>query len=87
MLEEYKAVAQQVVNELYRDNLIPFKLFPGIVICLAPDDYTVRFFDSRLYSLDVTCHEKESFKEVFRAAVLDKVDKTSGRLDKKTGTR
>jgi hypothetical protein len=87
MLEEYEAVAQQVVNELYRDNQIPFRLFPGIVICLAPDDYTIRFFDSRLYSLDVTCHEEESFKEVFRAAVLERVDRMTGTLNKKASGR
>jgi len=87
MLEEYNAVAQQVVNELYRDSLIPFKLFPGLVICLAPDEYTIRFYDSRLYSVDVTCHEEESFKEVFRSAVLERVDEIMSALNKKASRR
>jgi len=84
MPDDQRVAAQQVVDELYRANLIPFRLFPGIVMSLASDEYTIRFYDSRLYSLDVTCHDGDDFKEVFRAAVLDRIDRMSGPLGKKT---
>ena len=87
MPDDQRVAAQQVVDELYRDNLIPFKLFPGIVMSLAHDEYTIRFYDSRLYSLVVAYHEGDDFKEVFRAAVLEKIDRMSGPLGKKTATR
>ena len=83
MPDEQRDVAQKVVDELYRDYLIPFRLFPGIVMCSTPDEYTIRFYNSRLYSIDVTWHEGESFKEVFRAAVLERVDRMSGASNKK----
>lgn len=78
MPNDHKAAAQQVVDELYRSHLIPFELFPGKVERIAADEYIIRFYDSRLHSVDVTWHEGDSFKEVFRAAVLERMDRMNG---------
>jgi len=84
MLEELKADAQQVLEDLFSKGLIPFALFAGKVESIALDEYIIRFYDSRLYSLDLTWYEGESFKDVFRTAVLERVRRMSGSLTRKS---
>ncbi len=74
-IETMKLDAQQTLDELFAERLIPFKLSAHLVDSLGLEEYIVRFHDSRLHSVDVSCPAGGSFKEVVRAAVLDRVSR------------
>jgi len=79
--------AQQVLNELFREHLLPFELSAAKVDPLSHDEYIVRFHDSRLRSVDISWCQGECFKDVFRAAVLERVKRLSGPLQRKAAQR
>jgi hypothetical protein len=83
MSEERKAEAQGILDELFSEGLIPFELFAGRVECIGPEEYIVRFYDSRLHSVDVSWLQDQCFRDVFRAAVLERVERMTGPLLKK----
>lgn len=70
-----KLGAQQSLDELFAERLIPFALSARVVDSVGLEEYIVRFHDSRLHSVDVSCPEGRSFKEMVRAAVLDRVSR------------
>lgn len=72
--------AQRVLDRLFKDQLIPFRLRAEKVECVGPDEYIVRFYDSRLRSVDVSWRPSQSFEDVFRAALLARVKRLSGPL-------
>ncbi|MGI8837063.1 MAG: hypothetical protein ACR2H4_10560 [Pyrinomonadaceae bacterium] len=72
--------AQPVLDSLFKDQLIPFQLTAAKVDCLGPDEYIIRFHDSRLRSVDVSWQKGQSFEDVFRASMLDRVSRMSGPL-------
>jgi hypothetical protein len=72
--------AQQALDELLKEQLLPFKLSAAKVVHIGLDEYVVRFYDSRLHSVDITCNEGESFKHVVREAVLGRVKRLGGPL-------
>ena len=72
-IETMKLGAQQTLDELFAESLIPFRLFARVVESIGPKEYIVRFHDSRLYSVDVSWQRNETFSTVFRAAILDRV--------------
>lgn len=80
MLEDRQAEAQQVLNELQKEGLTPFQLNVGSILDQGSSNYTVNFYDSRIHSVEFSWQEGESFREVFRTAVLDRVGKMRGRL-------
>jgi hypothetical protein len=84
MLEEQKAEAQHALDELFSEHLLPFELSAEKVESIGREEYIVRFHDNRLSSLDISCPQSQSFKEIFRAAVLERVKRLSGPLSKKT---
>ena len=65
-----KLGAQQTLDELFEEGLIPFKLSAQLVESLGMEEYIIRFYDSRLYSVDVSWQQGEAFSAVFRAAIL-----------------
>jgi hypothetical protein len=65
-----KLGAQQTLDELFVEGLIPFKLSAHLVESLGMEEYIVRFYDSRLYSVDVSWQQGEAFSAVFRTAIL-----------------
>ena len=73
VIEVMKLGAQQTLDELFAGSLIPFKLSVGVVEYVGMHEYIVRFYDSRLYSVDVSRKRGQTFKEVFRDAILDRV--------------
>ena len=75
--------AQSALDELMREDQLPFKLQAREIVSESSAQYTIRFYDSRLHSITVTWEEGQSFKEVVRAAVLDRVSRLSGPLHKK----
>lgn len=78
MLEEQKAEAQQLLDELLSESLIPFKLSVEGVDSIGGDEYVVRFRESRLRSVDISWHQSQQFREAFRTAVLERVARLSG---------
>lgn len=68
-----KVGAQQTLDELFAASLIPFMLSARVVESIGMEEYIVRFHDSRLYSIDVSWQQGQTFKTVFRAAILDRV--------------
>ena len=73
--EAMKVGAQQTLDELFAERLIPFALSARVVDWLGLEEYIVRFHDARLHSVDVSCPEGQSFKEMVRVAVLDRVSR------------
>jgi hypothetical protein len=72
-LTSMKLGAQQTLDELFVEGLIPFKLSAQLVESLGMEEYIVRFYDSRLYSVDVSWQQGETFGAVFRTALLARV--------------
>ena len=71
--------AQQVLDELWREKLVPFVLHVG-KITKASGQYTIHFYDSRIRTAPVPLLEGHSFREMVRSAVLARVTKLSGPL-------
>jgi hypothetical protein len=87
VLDEQKAEAQQALDELFTEGLLPFELSAQVIEAIGSEEYIVRFHDSRLRTVDISCRSDQSFKDVFRAAVLARVKRLSGPLRKKTARR
>ena len=76
-----EAEAQQVLDELLREKLIPFALRVG-KLTKADGAYTIHFYDARIHSAVVPLIEGHSFRELVRVAVLERVRSISGPLGK-----
>jgi hypothetical protein len=74
--------AQQVLNQLWAEKLLPFELNVG-KITKHSRQYTIHFHDSRMYTADVSLNEGQSWAEMVRVAVLDRVANLSGPLRKR----
>ena len=79
MPENQQAKAQEAVDRLWNEQLIPFALTIG-KITQDLDEYTIHFHDSRLRTVQVCFSEGKLFPELVRAAVLARVAKMSGPL-------
>jgi len=86
MLKDQKTEAQQTLDELFTNHLIPFKLIAHTVESVGVGDYIVLFNDSRLYSVDVVWNQGEDFKDAFRESLLDLLERRSGYLRKRQGS-
>jgi hypothetical protein len=75
-----KLKVQETLDELLSERLIPFALTGQRVSQNSIGEYMVPFYDSRLHSVRFCVKVGASFKEVFRAAVLDRVKSMSGPL-------
>ena len=80
-----EAEAQQVLDELWSEKLIPFSLNVG-KITKASAEYTLHFYDSRIRTARIPLTPGTSFRDMVRSAVLDRVEKMSGPLPKKPST-
>jgi hypothetical protein len=74
--------AQQVLDELWSQKLIPFALSVG-KITKAVGEYVIHFHDSRMHTAHVPFIEGHAFKDSVRTAVLDRAAKISGPLKMK----
>jgi hypothetical protein len=83
MLEDQKVEAQQVLDELFREGLLPFELCARQLVLTGTRDCQVLFHDSRLHSVKVSYLKPQRFRNVFRAAVLEKVEKIDDLLYRK----
>lgn len=76
-----EAEAQQVLDELWSEGLIPIALNIG-KITKAVDEYTLHFYDSRIRTARIPLSAGHSFRDLVRSAVLDRVTVMSGPLGK-----
>jgi hypothetical protein len=78
MLDEISEITvrtQLVLEEMFAEGSLPFRLSAQIVECIGDDEFIVRFHDSRLHSVDLSWQHDQCFEEVFRAAMLARVDR------------
>jgi hypothetical protein len=73
MPQDRRAQAQQSLDELFSEQLLPFKLSAGRVAYIGVEEYIVYFDDSRLPAVNISFCEGESFKDVVRAAVVERL--------------
>ena len=66
--------AQQVLDELWSEKLIPFAL-NVVRISKAPGEYTIHFYGSWIRTARITRTRKHSFRDLVRSAVLARVKK------------
>lgn len=78
-IEDIKSRVQATLDELSSEHLIPFKLTAQRVNADGTGKYVVPFYDSRIHSFEFSWADGgASFKEVVRAAVLDRVRSMKG---------
>ena len=81
--DNFQAEIQPILDELLSEGMIPFALTKYGVQADGRGDYLVSFNDSRIHSCRFSWKEGENFKKVFRAAIIDRVNRMSGPLHKK----
>ncbi len=69
-----EAEAQQVLDELWSETLIPFALNVE-KITKAPGGYTIHFYGSRILPTRIVLTKGHSFRDLVRTAVLARVAK------------
>jgi hypothetical protein len=67
-----EAEAQQVLDELWSEKLIPFALNVE-KITKAPGVYTIHFYGSRILPTLIVLTKGQSFRNLVRSAVLARV--------------
>lgn len=77
-LDKLLIEAQSMLNDLWVESLIPFELTACKVECIGPGEYIIRFHDSRLRSLDVSCKDTESFDAAVREAIVSRAARLRG---------
>jgi hypothetical protein len=82
-LKRLKVEAQGVLDDLFNEEVMPFRLTAAKMDAVGGEEYIVRFHDSRLHSVDVSWPAGESFKDRFRAVMLDRVSRISGPLQRR----
>jgi hypothetical protein len=80
--ENQRAELQEVLDELLSQQLTPFKLTAYKIQANGRGEYRVAFNDSRIRTCRFSWKEGENFKEAFRVALLERVDRMSGPLCK-----
>ena len=83
MLEELTQEAQEVLDELWAEKLIPFKLSAGKVT-EGIGEYAIRFNDCPFHLVHVPLTEEIEFRQALRVAVLKRVARISGQVKKPT---
>jgi hypothetical protein len=79
-IENIRSRAQDALDELFTKHLIPFPMFAIKVDRIGNEEYIVRFYDSRLHSLDISWAMGQNFREIFRASILDRFKRLNGPL-------
>jgi hypothetical protein len=79
---DLQAEVQPILDELLSEGMLPFPLIAYGLQANGRGEYMVSFHDSRIRSCRFSWKEGESFKEVCRAAIIDRVHRMSGPLHK-----
>jgi hypothetical protein len=78
MPDNLKVETQSLLDDLWAEKLIPFQLTAHKIESLGQEEYIIRFYDTRLHSLDVSWKEPDSFENAVRVAILARVARFSG---------
>jgi hypothetical protein len=70
MLSKYRLEAQKIVDALFSEHQIPFKLEAHKVTNEGGKEYRIHFYDSRLTSVVVNAGSAVPFKDQVVAAIL-----------------
>ena len=70
MLSKYRLEAQTIVDALYSEHQIPFKLEAHKVTNEGGNEYRIHFYDSRLTSVVVDTGNAVPFKDQVVASIL-----------------
>jgi hypothetical protein len=73
MLRKYQTDSQQVLDELFDEKLLPFRLDARNLTAERPDEFQIHFYDSRLHSVMVQIEPSDSIPDQVRAVVLRRV--------------
>jgi hypothetical protein len=76
--------AQHVLDELLLEDILQFKLTAFVVESIGHEEYIVRFRDSRLPSIDVSWPLGQTFKDVFRASLMQRLERMNSGHSHKT---
>jgi hypothetical protein len=71
---------QETLDELFVEHKIPFELTAYKVNAEGADEFSVPFYDSRIHSMTFSWKGGGPFRDVVRAAVLDRVKRMTGPL-------
>lgn len=82
-MPEKTAEVQQVLDELLTEKLIPFALTAYPTKVNGPGEYLIPFNDSRIRTCKFSWKEGENFKQAVRVAVLARVNRMSGPLQRR----
>lgn len=74
-----EAEAQQVLDELWGEKAVPFKLNVG-KLTRGMAEHTIHFHDSRIRTARIPLTKEKSFRDMVREAVLARVAQMSGPL-------
>lgn len=70
LIEQLRLEAQSTLDDLWSKKLIPLQLEVRTIDSLGFGEYILRFYDSRLRSVDVTWKNGDPFGDLVRCAVL-----------------
>lgn len=70
MLSKYQVSAQEVLDQLFQDDLIPFRLEAHKVTDEGSREYRIHFYDSRIHSIVVDARSTTLITQQISAAVL-----------------
>lgn len=70
MLSKYQAEAQQALDDLFDEDVLPFKLIAHKVTGENYSEIRVHFYDSRLHSVILEPRKPVSIKKQLREAVF-----------------
>jgi hypothetical protein len=76
---DHRRRGQQVLNALWDEKAIPFKLNVGR-LTKGMGEHTIHFHDSRIRTARIPLTAGHSFRDIVRAAVLARVAQMSGPL-------
>lgn len=68
-----KSEAQETLDDLFAKGQLPFALHARAVESIGMEEYIVRFYDSRIFSVDVSYQRGQTFKTVFTTAIVERV--------------
>jgi hypothetical protein len=75
-----QAEAQHVLDELFLKHILLFKLTAFVVESMGHEEYIVRFYDKRFPSIDVSWPLGQTFENVFRASLLQRLERINSDL-------
>lgn len=79
MLSKYQSEAQQALDDLFREDLLPFQLTAHKVTEENRGQIRVHFYDSRLHSIILELQKPVSIKRQLREAVFLRLTNTGFR--------